>query len=802
MVNNNSHNRLLKQSRVPSTPLDVLNRAQPVRLVGPHVLALYHADFNRAIGEYTVGHFEEGKSILCALIATLEPVLHTQKIKADAAQFHLLYASALTWLGRTYERLNSEKEAKSAFKKAKAEFGEWISKPKEVTGQVYLDYGVALFKRGSTNRSLEAFIQAANKGALNAEGNLYMGICLWRLKRSKEAEERFREALTQEPDHYMSRKALAKLLEEEKRIPEAVNEYRTAIFQMVDSGSVDEALEITEHTLVLAKQDPELLALKGNILRLQGDMPGALEALNRSLKREPKNAFANAVKGLLLLETDDEEEGIRLLEHAFEMNPKIDWVPVELALALSNSGKHEKALSILNKALSKNPLNVNALVQKGVTLSDMGRTEEALDALDKALELKPNDAVLVGTKGQVLRYLNEYKKAVKVLRRSIELDRRLAWVHAELGAALYGLNEYYDALVALVDALAIEPDNVFALSYKSEILRALGKVEGSVDRAEEALQVINQALALSPNDAWALGTKAQVLRDLGRLEEAVEVLEQSVQIHPKLGWIHLELAVTQYSLTNYDAALEALDNALRLEDESEWHFFKGQILCEIAKFKDALETLNHAIKLNSNLSPAYGLKGWALQHLGEEEAENALKAYEFAAKLEPKNLWWHKGIANALYLMGSEREASAKYKWVLKRAEVQSNEQPDDISLLSLRGWCEYRLGNCAEAVKMYRQVASLSPTEISNYFDLALALICSEHYSEGLNEYRRGVQHSTEQPAQRRHCLIFIALDDLKVAIRMQPGLAQVLEVADASTLLETNLNPSLVNELSTNPI
>lgn len=143
MANDNSHNRLLKQS-TPVTTLDALNRTQSVRVAGPHNLTSYRSDFKRALGEYMLGHFEEAKSILILLIPSLEAVLATHQKKADATELHLLYASTLTWLGRTYEKLNQENDAKSAFKKAKAEFKEWISKCKDPTYHMYVDYGVAL----------------------------------------------------------------------------------------------------------------------------------------------------------------------------------------------------------------------------------------------------------------------------------------------------------------------------------------------------------------------------------------------------------------------------------------------------------------------------------------------------------------------------------------------------------------------------------------------------------------------------------------------------------------------------------
>jgi tetratricopeptide (TPR) repeat protein len=785
--------RYSNESELLSANLEnVFNRAQPLHLPSPDELSSYRADLNRALSEYNLEHFGEAKSILSTLSASLILMLASKIQNGDAAQVHLLYASTLTSLGRTCERLKQEKEATNAFKKAVAEFKKWISEAKEPAGQMYSDYGVALFKIGRKTRAIAAFRKVVGRGILNAEGNRYMGICLGRLRKYKEAEERFSEALKQDPDHYMTHKALAELLEEENRVSDAVKEYHTTILYMCDSGLLDDALAVLEHVLRLTRQDPQFLALKGEILRNKGDLKAALRTLNRSLKRQPKNAFADGVKGLVLLASNQNEKGVRLLKRALELDPTLDWVAVELAVALYKSGHYKKALTALNKALDRNPGNVNALFHKGETLSALGRDEEALLALNEALKLKPNDALLLGKKGRLLRHLNQHKKALKVLQRSKSLNPRIAWVHGELAAVLYALGENYEALQAVIDALAIQPDNIFALSYKGEILRTLGILEQSINRSEEALQIMNQALALDKNNAWAVGTKGQVLGDLGREEEAIEILQQSIDLDPSLAWVHVELSSAQYSVGHYRAALEALDHALRIQTEVDWLVFKGHILCEIAEFGAAVKALDRAIRINKNIAEAFGLKGWALQHLGIKQATRTLRAYELALKIEPDNLWWHKGIANGLYLMNDKGKALARYGWVVKQARMRAKKEKDEAKFLALVAWCQYRLGKCEEAVQLFSQVISFNPEQIASQFDLALALTCCKRYSEAYRAYSRGVRSSKEPPRLRYRGVIYVALDDLKIAIRMQPELAQAEEVKDALTMLEATYDES----------
>jgi hypothetical protein len=74
--------------------------------------------------------------------------------------------------------------------------------------------------------------------------------------------------------------------------------------------------------------------------------------------------------------------------------------------------------------------------------------------------------------------------------------------------------------------------------------------------------------------------------------------------------------------------------------------------------------------------------------------------------------------------------------------------------------------------------------------FDLALSLVCCGRDAEGWREYTYGVQRSKEQSALRQQGLIRVALDDLKVAVRKQPALADVPEVKDALDLLNNQLD------------
>lgn len=760
----------------PDLPLTWLPSA---RALGADGLSVYRAELSHALSEYGSGRVEEAKVILARLLNSLEQPPAAKLSGVDRAQFHLLWATALTAMGRVCERLGQDREAKSAFKKAAAEFSTWIPQTREPTAQAYCDYGVALFKIGSRKRTVEAFEQAQRTGPLSAEAHRYVGICLSRERKFQKAKKHFGEALRQDPADYLTLKAVAEALEEQKKKSAAVGEYHKAAFYMATSGLVDEAMAVLEHATKLAPRDPRPPALKGEILLAQGQHEEALKVLDEGLKRRPDNALALGVKGKVLLTLGRSEEAVDYLHRALKLEPTLEWAQLDLASALYKLREFKEELRVLNKVLAKRPKNLDALMFKGDTLVILGSYEEAVNVLNRALKVSPNDPHALALKGRALNGLKQSKKALHALQRSVELDATRPSVYIDLAEAHHALGQYEKVIEELDKALAIKPDYIPALISKAEALRL-------VDKFEDALHVLNQALTLAPKDGWLLGTKGQVLRSLGRPERAVEVLEQAVEAAPELAWAQAELAYALYSLGEYNGAVRALNRALLEQEHVNWLAFKGHVLCEIAEFREAVKALSRATKLNPRNAQAFGVKGWALEFLGPRRVADALKAYQTALRLEPENLWWRVGIANSLYLKQDLDKAAEEYRRVsvaaLKLVEDEKNPE-----IISLVGWCEYRLGNFEDATRLFYEAIALKPEHIHDQLNLALTLACGGRHEEALREYRQALKKAQEKPPLRLRGLAFMALDDLKLAVKMRPDLANVCEVQEIIALLDT---------------
>ena len=770
---------------------ETVPRVEPVkywlpsaRALGLEALPLYYAELNRAVSAHNLGRLDEAEPILDSLLSELSQVLTDEASNADGVAFHLLKGQVLSARGRTGERRGDDKLAKSMFKDAVAEFSQWIEQTADVSAQVYCDYGVSLFKLGRRKATVKALEVAKEKGGLSAEVYRYLGICYCEMSEFANAEDSFVNALKQDPGDFLTRQANARCLESQGRTSEAVSEYNHVVLSLSTARRFEEAETIARHMMELEPEDPRVLVRIGEAFLASGRFEKVLETLDEGLKKQPANAGAIRIKGLAFFALGRYKEAVKEFQQSLKLDPTLYKARIKLASALYNLADFKGALKVLDDALSISPDDPEALVDRANVLTALDRNEEALVELDKALKIVPKSARALGIKGQILSELKQYRKAADFLSRSVNLNPNPT-VYATLGQVLSSLDKNEEALEALDKALAIQPDYAPALMYKGEALRGL-------NRNEEALQALTQALALLPYDAWGLGTKGQVLRRLGMNEEAVVVLQSCLVIDPSLMWAHGELITALYALGRFEETLEALDEALAREMFSNWLIFKGQVLNEIAEFKLALYAIEQAIEqgieLTAEKAQAYGIKGWALENLGSEHGQEALKTYESAKELEPANLMWRVGVANAFYLMGDLEAGANAYRRALKKAETlkEGQRQADRLALMA---WCEYRLANSSRAVKLFGQALSAEPDFIPNVFNLALVLTATERCEDALREYRRALRLVEAKPPLARRGLIWVALDDLDLAINRKVS-RDVPEVFESRTLLKKALD------------
>ncbi len=114
------------------------------------------------------------------------------------------------------------------------------------------------------------------------------------------------------------------------------------------------------------------------------------------------------------------------------------------------------------------------------------------------------------------------------------------------------------------------------------------------------------------------------------------------------------------ALARYDEAIQDYDEAIKLDPNYKEAFFnRGLALAVLEKFDEAIQDYDEAIKLDPNYKEAFFNRGLALAAL--DKFDEAIKDYDEAIKLDPKNkeAFYNKGLA--LVALGKCSEAIKAY---------------------------------------------------------------------------------------------------------------------------------------------
>ena len=188
-----------------------------------------------------------------------------------------------------------------------------------------------------------------------------------------------------------------------------------------------------------------------------------------------------------------------------------------------------------------------------------------------------SDVYVNQANASVLSFDQAFARARSLLEQAISIDPAYGPAHAQLGR----IRLYYDWNIAGADA------------------------------------AIQQALQLDAGDARIINNAAALASNRGRLEEALALYQRAIKLDPIRHNLYINLALTQYKLQQFDAALVAVDRALALSPGAYGvHFAKCRILLARG---DAVAALSEASEERAEWWRLQG-QALALHDLGQPEA--------------------------------------------------------------------------------------------------------------------------------------------------------------------------------------
>jgi predicted Zn-dependent protease len=506
----------------------------------------------------------------------------------------------------------------------------------------------------------------------------------------------------------------------------------------VDANQREQLLEIADQLCARTPGNVGLQAGRRMIRRLAGSLDGAIADLTHAKAARPGDLHLTVAVGRMLLRGGRPREALDLLAPVAEAGVDDADLLLLLAEARVRAGDSNEAVAVIGRLLAARPDSIAALRLKAVAMGLLHQYPDALTVLDECLQHDPGQADAWRLKTSILLELDRLDEAAEALagaikagideRRAAELSLRTAKAHLDHG-------DIVRADLALNVAMKLAPELVSRQGLLSDVLLGVG-------RAGEALEAADRALQSYPGEVRLLVVRARSLRALGRQSEALRVVRGIVPQPDSPEFLRLQ-ALLLCDCGDFDGVVAALRPAT-----------------------EALDAADHVL---------LSIRGWAHQNLeGPQHAVDAERTYRAACRQQPTNLWYRKGLANALRRLPDRLgDATVEYQGVI--AEVQQLRAAQKLTphLQCLAAWCFCQCGDPETAADWYTAALTVRRIGAATQFDYALALLAGGHAEAAIDEYKRTLDDLRDKDVLRRCGLVYVALTDVRAAEDAQGAFA-----------------------------
>jgi tetratricopeptide (TPR) repeat protein len=404
-----------------------------------------------------------------------------------------------------------------------------------------------------------------------------------------------------------------------------------AMAAKADAGQVEDAL--AELTAALAK-DPSLDSadarlLQGELRNGTGDVPGAIEALDASLRLE-ESARVRARRGELRLQRGDLAGGLEDLRRAVELEPKAALVWGELARVLVQSGDPAGALEAADRAVAEGPHLAAVWGRRASIRYARGEAELALADANEALELEADDVEARLVRGALLQLRGELKGALRDFQRVIELspERHEGWLDRGLVRGAEG--DLQGALADFDQAARLAPDDV-------EVLRNRGRLRRHLNLSQGALDDLSRALERAPDDAQLRLERAATNEARGAWREVLDDVDAALRLRPGDPEVFGLRASAKDRLGDRAGALADYDQALALgKDDPFVHANRANILRDLGRHAESAASWSRALERRPDWID--GLAGRIDARLASNDLAGAEADLDALGRLAPQEI--------------------------------------------------------------------------------------------------------------------------------------------------------------------
>jgi len=231
-------------------------------------------------------------------------------------------------------------------------------------------------------------------------------------------------------------------------------------------------------------------------------------------------------------------------------------------------------------------------------------------------------------------------------------------------------------------------------------------------KSDLALQSFVRALALDPNNIFALNGKVNTLRRAQRYDEALGAAQDDRRRFPQERVFADQIGTIKYAQGDFAAAEQAFRASIRLQPDAAFAYANlSASLLSQNRQDEALQVLQQGLQVRPS-AWLYGNLGNAL--FLRNDYVGAAAAFEAAVSGTKGNPGDYLGWANLgdalLWIPGRESQAREAYAQAIALLSPRLTRTPDDVTLVSRQALYMARIGDKAACASLLRHALQLAP--------------------------------------------------------------------------------------------
>ena len=393
------------------------------------------------------------------------------------------------------------------------------------------------------------------------------------------------------------------------------------------------------------------------ILQNNGDQNEALEYLQKEVAEHPKNGYAYYIIGGLYNNADKAGDAIEPTNKAIQYLQKDkEWITyayrqragINLKLGNESAAMKDWALSI-----KANPKDVYTLSDRAEYYYQKDMYAESDADFDRICKLEPGNTLGYMGKGRNALENRDFDTAINLFSYCVNLDPSFSQAYAFRADANIHKGNVNDGIDDIITALSIDKNNkafnLMLIISEPEVNTLISKLK--------VQQIKN------PNELEWPNYLGMVYRGQEKYSKAIEAFEAALKIEQD-DVTYYYIADCYSELGDFESALNNINKAIELDpNDNDYVSTKADLLYDMGKGKEAIETYDAFIKVNPTYWGGYYRRGFFKDNLGD--TDGAIEDYSTAIVLKPDYAYAYLGRADKYMLKGDKDAAIKDYQMVV-----------------------------------------------------------------------------------------------------------------------------------------